>query len=350
MIQTTNLEGQDVNILIEEFYDKKMYFSFSSGNLLLTAPKDFFFNYILKQREVKRDKYLVVGTLTHFLVLEGVDFREYFAIAPEGVPSGKGKEVIDRIFEICRNVIKQNGEAPGNEEYTLQDFKPEILEIMIEIDYYQNLKDDEGRFAKVIDEKNEDYFQFLMDSTETSKELVDASMIDLAGKAAEAIKEREDICQLLALNDYDENRYRVFNEFEHKMDLKDYPFGLKGRIDNLVVDIQEKVIYVNDLKTTSKTLSEFQESVEKWNYSFQACVYIELVLDCLKEHIDKSWKVVFHFVTIDKYNHIYAFPVSPETLKEWSEEYNRNLDKLKYHYEERKYELPYDFSMGNVTL
>ena len=347
-MQTANILEQDANIKEAAFYDQDFYFSPTSSNKLLSTPREFYKEYILKEKEIKRDKHLVLGTLTHFFILEGVDFTTHFAVAPEGVPTGKGKETVEAIFDIVQRRISLGAIPPG--KYALEEFETEILEYMDEIDFYTNIKDQEKRVAKVYDPKLKDYFDFLMDSTESKKELVDAGMVDLASKKAEVIMADEKISDLLGLKKQNSETYRVFDEFDHQMKLEGFPFGLKGRIDNMTIDVPTKTITVNDLKTTGGTLQDFKESVVTWNYGLQAAFYDTLARDCVKAFVDDSWTFKFNFVVIDKYNHVYAFPVTDKTMASWKEDMKQALLKLKYHYEKAAYHLPYEYAIGEVEL
>jgi hypothetical protein len=64
----------------------------------------------------------------------------------------------------------------------------------------------------------------------------------------------------------------------------------------------------------------------------------------------QDYKIIFKFVVIDKYDQVYVFPVSAETLIKWISSLREALQRANYHYSERKYDLPYDFATGNVTL
>jgi hypothetical protein len=134
------------------------------------------------------------------------------------------------------------------------------------------------------------------------------------------------------------------------MDLPNFPFGLKGILDNVVVDADNKKIYINDLKTTGQALTDFKESVEFFHYWIQASVYVRLVLDFLKDYIDNSWVVKFSFIVIDKQQQVYPFEVSKSTMLSWMEKTNDVLKQATYHYENKDYNLPYMFASGKVYL
>jgi hypothetical protein len=103
------------------------------------------------------------------------------------------------------------------------------------------------------------------------------------------------------------------------------------------------------LKTTGKTVAEFAETVDYYNYWLQAAVYKKLITE--KFAVDGIWKVEFNFIVIDKYKQTYVFPVSDETLNRWYLSGLRNtLIKAKYHYEKRDYSIPYDMAVTKVVL
>jgi hypothetical protein len=79
-------------------------------------------------------------------------------------------------------------------------------------------------------------------------------------------------------------------------------------------------------------------------------MYIKLATNYLGQFIDDSWNVEFNFVVFDRYDQLYAFPVSNESLAEWLKRFNHTVKEASYHYSERDYTLPYDFVVGNVNL
>jgi hypothetical protein len=141
----------------------------------------------------------------------------------------------------------------------------------------------------------------------------------------------------------------VFNEIPLQMDVKD-SFGLKGIIDNARIDYTNKTIYINDLKTSGKTLSEFKESVDYYKYWIQAAIYERLIRDFCKDKIDSSWKIQFSFIVIDKYQQVYAFPVSYSTMESWQKQLDDKIAEARWHYDNRNYTLPYEFLKQQIYL
>jgi hypothetical protein len=166
-------------------------------------------------------------------------------------------------------------------------------------------------------------------------------------ESVQILRQNQEVVEALDL--YRNSGGTVYSEHPIQIDLPGYPFGLKGIIDNLVVNETDKTIVINDLKTTGKTVADFAETVEYYNYWLQAAIYKKLIIGQLK--VDGSWKVKFNFIVIDKYKQTYVFPVSDETMNKWYLTGLSNaLAKAKYHYEKREFSLPYDMVVTKVVL
>jgi len=353
MLKTTGEE--DKHLLEAEFYSKPFQFSYSSLNRLLMSPNIFYTEYILKQKPIQTGKHLVAGTLTHFLLLEGNNFDDHFIITPEALPSENSMKVAHEIIKAYEIRIKED---PSRLDLTLSDFPDDIIGALLEMNLHQNLKDtkdggkgDDKRIAKIVEPRTEAYFEYL--KVRDRKEIIDSETLDKASLAVEKIKSNEAIMDLLGMNqESDGTTFMSYNELALSMDLPDQKFGLKGIIDNMTIDVAKKVICVNDFKTSGKSLSDFPDTVEYWKYWLQATVYIKLARQFFKDVIkdDKSWTLQFRFVVFDKYDHLYAYRVTEETLADWFTLYDEVINAAKYHYESKDFTLPYDFAVGNVEL
>ena len=149
--------------------------------------------------------------------------------------------------------------------------------------------------------------------------------------------------------DFELDPIQTFCEKKLETSLKNYEFGLKGIIDYYKIDENSKTITICDLKTTSKTISEFGETVDFYNYWMQAAIYCQLVINNVEEEY-KDYNILFKFVTIDKYDQVYVFDVLETTLSDWALRLKETLDQANYLYSERKYNLPYQFLAGQVFL
>lgn len=347
--------SSEKEIKIQDFFKEKFYVSFSSLSKLLTDPKQFYKEYILGEYDDSDTKALKEGELLHCFVLEPENFDDKFVVMPAKVPGGGLKTVIDNVYNtyVPNWMINNPGQV-----VMLEDFKEEILQELIHEDLYQTLTDakrkdtnglmlsgDEKRIEKCINEITRAYFAALVESGK--KTIVDLDMVAKSKAKAEAILSNIKVQHLISGEKIDRD---VRKEMKLDCELKGYPFGLKGILDCVVIDYKNATIYITDLKTTSKELKDFQESVEKYKYWLQAVIYKELVISLIPKDNDEPWTLKFNFLVIDKNNSVYAFPVSPDSLRKWEIETKKELDKAKWHFENQTFDLPYDYEHGLVEL
>jgi hypothetical protein len=321
------------------FYKGEFNFSYSSLNRLLFSPKLFYKDYILKERELKMDKHLIEGKLTHLLLLEPDKFNEEFVMTPLKMPTDSVKKIL--------RIVSSKIVDPNN-YIKLEELDDQILEALKEENLYQSFKEDQKRLDKIITEESKEYFKFLQT---TGKTIVDADTFAHCMDRVHLIRANDDVTKLLMqeATDFEMDSIQVYNEKKLECKLNDYKFGLKGIIDKYIIDDESKTITIVDLKTTAKPLESFAETVDFYNYWLQAAIYSLLVVKNVDENQQK-YKIIFKFVVIDKYDQVYVFPVSEETLVRWMTSLKEALQEANYHYSERKYDLPYVFANGNVTL
>lgn len=345
---------QDPRILEDMFYAKEFCFSYSSLNKLLYSPSLFYKHYILGERDDQLEKSLVEGRVIHALLLDQESFSEQFVIAQSKVPSDNIQDVINKVYEKHieqRNYLIETAlYDKTHEEKKLEDYSDDILEILKEKNFYQNIKKDEDRLAKIITEDNEEYFLFIKESA--AKTIIDSSTYSRCVDVVDKLKNHS--CMKIMGMDKNSNLENVMNELmiEIGPGIMFKEVGIKGCIDNLFIDEKNKTIRINDLKTTTKTLAEFPDTVKFYNYWMQAAMYMRMARSLLHNMNDeyKEFNMVFSFVVIDRYDQIYVFEVSQETMTEWEIDLQEKLKEAIYHYENREYSLPYKFVTSKVTL
>lgn len=338
-----------INQLIEDvkeksektFYDKKFYFSYSSLSKLLWNPVAFYHIYVLGLREEKITPSLLNGKVIHALLLSTDVFNDMFIISPDNLPTGNTKTVIDRIYNHSLEL--------ADSRTKLEDYENAIVDVLLDMNLHQSLKTDKQRIEKIITPQSINYWEFL--KKKGNKELIDQSTYDYCNTAANQVKDDEKLVKLLGFNVTQFDNIEVYNEYEVKHDMTSFSFGLKGIIDNLVINHDEKVIYINDIKTSSKDLINFTESIEYYSYWMQAAIYtIICYLKYSNLIVVKNYSVKFHFIVIDQNFLTYAFPVSNTTIEKWIDQVTEKLKIAEYHYNNKKYELPYLFCTGKMIL
>jgi hypothetical protein len=321
----------------EQFYANKNFaFSYSSLNKLLFSPSLFYKDYILQDREIRTDKHLVEGKLVHCLVFEPENLNEKFNVVPGKAPS-------DSVRKILKNM------SLYTDAVKLADVDDKvILDSLIEFNLYQSLKADEARIAKVRTSDNEPYWKFLSNS---SVDVINQdTLLDCTAKA-EVIKSNEEVMSLFKnqSTDFDLDPISTHAEQYLKSDLDTFAFGLHGYVDYYTIDTETKTVTICDLKTSGKTVDNFSESVDFYNYWLQAAIYSKMVYDSLGDDRD-DYTITFKFIVIDKYNQVYVYDVSEKSMVNWAEGLGGVLKIADYHYSERNYSLPYDLLIEKVKL
>jgi hypothetical protein len=333
---------------LESFYKNKFYFSYSGINKLLFSPSMFYNHYVLKQKEDSVDSHLVKGRVIHCLLLNPEDFDKEFILIPGKLPSGNNRMIVDEIFKLYL-------ENP-DDSLTLDKYETAIVDLLERINLHQKLKTDEARVKKILTADNISYFDFLKSSQ--GKTLIDQETLTYCKECVDTVKENEDIMTLLQADKREEDTHiEVFNEtlinIENKIYTDDKSFGFKGILDNVVIDNDAKIVFINDIKTTGKPLTDFPDSVEYYKYWIQAAIYYQLAFYKWIRGKENSteWRINFTFVVIDKYNQVYPFQVSDDTMVRWLRGIRDEIIPiLEYHYDNKDYNLPYDLAVGNVKL
>lgn len=332
---------QDPKVLEDEFYAKDFRFSYSSLSKLLYGPMLFYKQYILKEKQPEQSKSMLEGSLIHCLLLNPEIFEEQYVIAQTTVPSDNVKEIIEKVFDIY-------AQQEETERTELEMYQEEILAELVRMNLYQKMSD-AVKIGKVVNETGIEYFNFLKSAK--GKKVIDTDTYSRCVDMVEMLRKHE-VAKLMGLHAQDDGTQDVLTEVEISMELDDFPFGLQGHLDNVYINHEKKVIYINDLKTSTRTLEEFSQSVTDYNYWLQAAIYMRLATRVLGATVKNAsdFKFVFNFIVVDKFNQVYAFEVSEDTMTDWQIDLQKKLHEAKYHYESRDYSLPYKFVKSKVML
>lgn len=338
-----------VDQLLAEFYAKPFTLSYSGLSKLLYSPSLYFKHYILQQKEDRLDSFLVDGKVIHCLILDDGSFDKDFMLTPGSLPTGNTRIVVDKVYALY-----------STDKPELRDYSTEIVDILKAIPLHQALTDDkkadkdgnqktgdEKRLEKIITNEAVAYWEFL--KIRGDKTLVDPETLLRCNESVDALRLDDNVCHLLGLLTNEMENVDIFNEVLLFAETETL-LSLKGVIDNIKVDHDNKVIYINDLKTSGKSISDFKESVEYFNYWVQAAIYERLVYYKFSDLIKEDWKVMFNFIVIDKYRQVYTFEVTPETMQTWQIKLQEKLVEAEWHYINKNYVLPFEFAVGKVTL
>ena len=307
-----------------------------SLNKLIFSPSLFYKDYILQDREIRTDKHLIEGKLVHCLLFEPDNFDKKFNLVPGKTPS-------DNVRKVLKDMSLHTDAATL---VSVQDFI--ILDSLKALNLYQSLKTDEQRLAKVRVLDYEPYWKFLSNS---NMDVIDQDTYSKCTDYVHFLESNESVKSIIeeTSSDFDLDPITIHVEKYLKSHLDNYPFGIHGYVDFLKVDSDKKTATICDLKTTSKSISDFKDTVDFYNYWLQAAVYSKLVYDFLGDDKDE-YNILFKFIVIDQYKQVYVFDVTDETLSSWAEGLMGVLKTAEYHYKEKNYSLPMDFLVNKVNL
>ena len=322
----------------DEFFANPFLLSYSGTNKLLYSPDAFYRHYILNQREDTRNDSMIEGSLLHCLLLTPERFNDEYMLSFSKMPSDSMKKLIHYMFD---NIYVNEEEAtkPG---LTLEAYKDECLAYLSEINLYQSLKNDEGRLKKVVTEDHELYWSFLKEAE--GKTIISNDTYEFIKEAVEKVKTNPQVMEIMGFFSDSMNGITKMNEVEVVQNREDLPFNLRGIIDNLVFDPSKKEIRINDLKRSQKSISTIADTIEFYKYWIQAAMYFEMirVMYADKEEY-KGWSMVYRFIVVDTYGQTASVKISDETMAQWIVQTEEILQKVKYHFDNRDFTLPYNF-------
>lgn len=321
---------------------KELKLSASSIKLLLDSPKKYFNDYVLGNKEVKKGKHFDEGSLVHCMVLEPENLNDKFINMGVPVPSENTKAVIDYLISLEKD------------DSNIENYSAEILDYLLEINLHQSLVDDkkapfktgdEKRLEKIINDNSIEYFRLMVEARE--KTIVDSASWDKCYNKAKAILNNPEALFLLKkIKETDEIRV----EFEMEDKVPGINYMLKGVLDAIKVDRENKILYISDIKTTNGLLKDFPEVVESYNYWLQAAIY-KLLAQPLLRGSAFDYKIVFNFVVVDRNDDVYCFKVNYPTLNRWVDKLTEVVNQqIEYHISNKDFTLPYDFANKLISL
>lgn len=344
LINPSDLSSLEKIRLEDEFYSQPFMLSYSGLSKLMFSPILFYNHYILKQRDDVVEKPMVEGKLLHCLLLNPEEFKNEFVLMSSAMPSENPKKILDKLYKFLNEKYPEIT-ACNTTEYlnNILAVEDAILSILKEHNLYQSLKTDSQRLDKMITSVNLSYLDYLYLSKK--KTVVDQEMYDFAKDVVEKIKSDSKINALMGTyQDSLEVKTKVFNELDLvMMEFEEYSFGIRGIIDNLVVDHDNKVIRVNDLKKTGKSISAFKDSIEYFGYWIQTALYVRLINNIKSTTFGVDYPVEFRFIVVDPYMQIAPIKISDQTIEEWSIKLDDILHKAEFHLNKKDFSLPYDF-------
>lgn len=265
---------------------------------------------------------LQLGSSIHSLLLQPDDFQ----LGPDlAKPTAKLGLVLD-----CLRTLRQN-------HVPLQEA---IVRACKQAHYYEN---NIPYAIKQIVTKGLPYYK-------RSKKITDETIILLSKKDRDTvinclknISQNRFIQKLLHPTDLFGDPILSFNEDAFFINItgtykeKTCSLKLKMKADNWSIDPENKIITLNDLKTTGHVLESFMEhSLINYHYPRQFSMYLWILLQYCKKHYNynsKEWTVKCNVIVVETIlnNRCFAYPISQELLDEGRKEFCKLIKMIAYY-------------------
>lgn len=299
--------------------NNKFHVSASGLSIFTESPKKFYAKYFGND-ETKSNDY-VEGQLVHLLLFQPEFFDEKFIIANIKL-SDKLQLIADEVVKLD-NYFNKNSEIIDN-----SDVKNCILQKSKELDYYQNIKLDSDRAIKIYKQIH-DYLTLY--NNINGRKLITEDIYNQAVAKVNTLLDNESIKHLF--KDTNENII-IQHELHLYSDYNKY-FGLHGFLDSIKIDHREKIIYYNELKTTSKHISKFVYEIKNLHYDIKIAHYMKLLYTSFSEFFDEGYELEVRFIVIDCYGHVTDFLLSEDTKEKYMRDYKAQLNDLTEAFENR---------------
>lgn len=267
---------------------------------------------------------LSLGSSIHELMLQ----KNIFTLGPDiGKPSAKLGLVIDEVFKLRKKnlpIYSSILEACERVHYYEQNLTPSRIKNIIKdgINYYYNLKSITDDNIIILSSKDRDTVQNCINNLNSDRQVNNLLYpTDIFGDAIETYNEEAFFIDINA--DYNDNQYTL---------------KLKMKADNWTIDPENKIITLNDLKTTGHLLHQFMEpngSFQAFHYSRQFAYYIWILLRyCEKEYgyNKEEWTVKCNVIVVEttSTNSVGVYTINKDLLEQGRKEFCRLLKMVAY--------------------
>lgn len=267
---------------------------------------------------------LSLGSCIHALLLQ----KDTFTLSPDiGKPSAKLGLVIDEVIKLRRKNISI---------YNC------ILEACKRVHYYEQCLT-ASRIRSIINTGLQ-YYINCRSITDENIIVLSSKEINTAQNCINNLKSNRQVNNLLYPTDIFGDPIITYNEDAFFINLnatyndKSCVLKLKMKADNWTIDVENKIITLNDLKTTSHLLNHFmvpEGSMETYHYSRQFAYYIWILLRyCEKEYGYNSdeWTVKCNVIVVETTgnNSVEVYPITKSLLNEGRKEFCALLKMVAY--------------------
>lgn len=348
---TSFLSDDDIAQKEKEFRAKRYALSYSSEKTLGEDPQKFYREKVLGIQKKVHKKAFDEGHLVHSLILEPHKVNSQYVIQEgESGLSDNQRKIIEDLLDF-RDMNSTDDVILSTD---MEEWKPIILQILKKHDLFQKMGD-EKKLERIINEKGKKYWDTML--INRNKIVVTQKQMDEAkAKVENFLKNGKAITDKMGLTDgLTSDDVFVMNEKMFYLDRPSLPFDEKGILDNFCVHFTHEKIYVNDVKTTGGSLTDFQSDIRRFKYFKQGAKYYNLAEAMKADFVEKEpaiahYPIEFRFVVLDKNGYFGAYKISDETMAQYREWHEKDLKKLRVHFDNWDFSTPTKFLNNFETV
>jgi len=308
--------------------------SHSSLSALSVSPR-YFEKY--KARELHKDsKAFDLGSAIHCYVLEHKEFNDRYVVSHSSPVGGMMGVFIESYVEAEAIMINEN------------------MPHQLKIDGYQTLHElcyDKAGFKTALEtvlkkfnsDENQAYYKFLKENS--GKIVLSQDDMDIIKSCYNNLIEHQMTNPLLFPDEDKDGK----PEFEISWIYKDV--NVKSIIDNLILDVTAKTVNIVDLKTTSKSVYNFERSYFSYNYYRQMAIYRLAVISYLKtlgisiQDYDINCYIVV--VQTTGLHECVVYKPDLTDLSVGTDEFNELIGRYKWHVSNNLWDFPMEYYKNN---
>lgn len=294
----------------------------SNSSLRYINPDEGGSAYLYKNRVTQQSDSLELGSAIHKMVLEG----DKYILSEVDKPNGKLGTVIDKAYFLYK--LKER----MGDTVTLEGLIEEAAQMA---DYYTGaLTEDRIQDAAV---KGRQYFEFLIAKGDRRDVVILTPILKARlEKATNSIKANRDILALIRPSDsiFDVKHFRE-DVIVGECVVDGITLKLKCKVDSWSIDFDNKVITLNDLKSTGASIQGFMGrygtvfepteggdvkatdewvpgSFQKWHYHRQMGMYAMMLKECCREEFQiediDEWEFHVNMIVAETVAPFNAYP------------------------------------------
>lgn len=277
-----------------------------------------FLDFITNNEQEEEKKHFRLGSMVHLWHED----RENFVVSSIPKPPEKLGQVADKIIDL----VKQGNPYDDQTVYSA-----------IETLGYQRNWKYETRLSKVY-EGCDSYIQEVLTTKENNQIFLTESEAEVIKNACEAIEKHpvanELLFPIMGFSEAEQHK-ELEIYFEQIIGLNNVPVLCKGKLDNITIDFEKKIITLVDLKTTSSSAYHFINSFTNYRYYRQLGFYKLAIMAYLsqKGYNAEDFKFIFRIVVAEttKLQQCVVYKIDPKYILQGSTESINLLSRIAYH-------------------